>query len=107
MILINFEIMGFLRKFTKLRKNNTFDYSPRYYDDKGEGSPYKLEHRFDKYRSTAHVTRGLKSKFGNAVEDMRREGDKNLRLRMAIIIFILVFIFLYIIDFDISIFLPK
>ena len=99
--------MGFLRKFTKLRKNKTFDYSPRYYDDKGRGSPYKLEHRFDKYRNTAHVSRGLKSKFGNAMEDMRRSGDKNLRLRMGVIIAVLILIFLYIIDFEISIFFPK
>jgi len=99
--------MAFLRKFTKLRKNKSFDYSPRYYDDKGEGSPFKLENRFDKYRSTAHVSRGLKSKFGNAIGDMRRKGDKNLRLRMGIILTILIFIFLYIIDFDISIFFPS
>ncbi|MEO9891273.1 riboflavin synthase subunit beta [Aurantibacter sp.] len=99
--------MSFLRKFTKLGKNKTFDYSPRYYDDKGEGSPFKLEHRFDKYRTTAHVTRGLKGKFGNAIEDMRKEGDRNLRLRMIVIIAILIFAFLYVIDFDISIFFPQ
>lgn len=99
--------MGFLRKFTRLQKNKSFDYSPRYYDNKGEGNPYKFENRFDKYRTTAHVSRGLKSKFGSAMEDMRREGDKNLRWRLGIIIALLVFIFLYIIDFEISIFFPK
>lgn len=99
--------MGFLRKFTRLQKNKSYDYSPRYYDDKGEGSPYKFENRFDKYRNTAHVSRGLKSKFGNAIEDMRRNGDKNQRLRLGIILAILIFIFLYIIDFDIAIFLPE
>lgn len=99
--------MGFLRKLYRLQKNKSFDYSPRYYDDKGKGSPYKLENRFDKYRTTAHVTRGLKGKFGNAMEDMRRDGDKNLRIRLGIILAILIFIFLYIIDFDIAIFYPK
>ncbi|MGI9550498.1 MAG: riboflavin synthase subunit beta [Aurantibacter sp.] len=99
--------MSFLRKFTRLRRNKSFDYSPRYYDDKGRGSPYKLENRFDKYRTTANVSRGLRSKFGNAVEDMRREGDKNLKLRLGIILAILILIFLYIIDFDISIFFSK
>ncbi|SDL42072.1 riboflavin synthase subunit beta [Kriegella aquimaris] len=99
--------MGMFSKFTKLRKNKSFNYSPRYYDDKGEGSPYKLEHRFDKFRSTAHTTRGLKNKINNAVDDMKVVGDRNLKIRMLVIIAVLVLIFLYIIDFELSIFFPK
>jgi len=91
-------------KFTKLRKNKKYGYSPRYYDDKGEGNPFKIEHKLDKYRSTVNNPGGVKGRWGNAMSDLRREGDRNLRLRMVIIIAILVFIFLYIIDFDLSIF---
>lgn len=91
-------------KFTKLRKNKKFSYSPRYYDDKGEGNPYKIEHKLDKFRSTVNSPGGLKGKFRGAMSDMRRKGDRNLKIRMLVIIAILVLIFLYIIDFDLSIF---
>lgn len=96
--------MGMLQKFTRLRGNKKYNYSPRYFDDKGEGNPYKLEHKFDKFRSTVDTPRGLKGKFGSAMEDMRRKGDRNLKIRMWVIVAILVLIFLYIIDFDLSIF---
>jgi hypothetical protein len=99
--------MGLLDKFTKLRRNKKFGYSPRYYDDKGEGSPYKFEHRFDKFRSTVDTPRGLKNKVRNAAEDLRREGDRNQKIRFLAILVILLFIFLYIIDFDLSIFYTK
>lgn len=97
--------MGMLSKITKLGKNKKFGYSPRFYDDKGEGNPYEIEHKFDKYRSTVGRTRGLKGKIGNALEDMRKEGDRDLRKRMIIILVILVLLFLFIIDFDLSIFI--
>lgn len=92
-----------MRNFLKLRGNKSFDYKPRYY--KGEGNPYKIEHKLDKFRSTAHTQRGLKNKFSSAVEDLKTEGDKNIKLRFWIIFAILVLIFLFIIDFDLSIFL--
>ncbi|MEM9141657.1 MAG: riboflavin synthase subunit beta [Bacteroidota bacterium] len=107
MILSTFEIMGFLSKFTKLRRNKAFDYQPRYYDGKGEGSPYKFENRFDKYRTTVHTPRGLKGRFSSVKEDMQRDGDRYIGMRMAVIIAVLVLIFLYIIDFDLSIFLGQ
>ncbi len=91
-------------KFTKLRKNKKYSYSPRYYDNKDEGSPFKMEHKLDKYRSTVDSPKGLKGKWGSAMSDLKKEGDRNLRLRMLVITAILVFIFLYIIDFDLSIF---
>lgn len=90
-------------KFTRLRKNKKYNYSPRYYDDKGEGNPYKIEHKLDKYRTTLNQE-GLKGKFRNAMADMKRESDRNVKIRMLIIIAILILIFLYIIDFDLSIF---
>ena len=88
--------MGFMSKFTKLRKNKEFGYQPRFYDDKGEGSPFKMEYKFDQFRSTVDNPRGIKNKFRNAMDDVKRKGDRNIRLRMTIIIAILVFIFLYI-----------
>lgn len=99
--------MGMLSKFTKLRGNKKFDYSPRYFDDKGKGSPFKIEPKFDKYRSTLNTPRGLKGKFGNAMADARRQGDRNLKIRMVVILAILALIVLYIFDFDLSIFFPK
>lgn len=92
-----------MRKITRLRKNKKYNYAPRYYDDKGEGTPFKIERKLDKFR-TLDTQRGLKGKFNNAMDDLKRSGDPNLKLRMLVIIAILVFIFLYIIDFDLSIF---
>lgn len=92
-----------MKKFLKLRKNRAFDYNPRYYDDNGEGNPYKIEYKFDQFRTTVGSPRGIKGKFKSAFADIRREGDHNMRIRMGIIIAILVFIFLYIIDFDLAI----
>ncbi len=99
--------MGMLSKFTRLRGNKKYNYTPRYFDDKGKGNPYKLEHKFDEFRSTVDAPRGLKGKFGNAMSDMRREGDRNLKIRMIIILAVLILIVLYIIDFDLSIFFSK
>ncbi len=97
--------MGILSKITKLSKNKKFGYSPRFYDDKGGGNPFEIEHKFDKFRSTVGRNRGLKKKFNNVLDDVKREGDRNLKKRMAIILTILILIFLYIIDFDLSIFI--
>ncbi len=97
--------MGIMGKFSKLRKNKNFSYSPRYYDDKGEGNPFKIEHKLDKFRSTVNTPRGLKGKFNSAFADLRRVGDRNTKLRLLIIIAVLILVFLYIIDFDLSIFL--
>lgn len=91
-----------MRNPLKLRKNRSFEYSPRYY--KGEGNPYKIEHKLDKFRSTVQTNRGLKNKFTSAMDDLKNEGDKNMKLRFLVIVAILVLLFLIIIDFDLSIF---
>lgn len=91
--------MGFLR-----RTNKKFDYKPRFY--KGEGNPYKIEHKLDKFRKTAGKNKGLKSKFTDAVDDLKTK-DKPFNKTIIYIILILAFIFLYIIDFDLSIFFSK
>lgn len=92
-----------MRNPLKLRKNKSFDYTPRYY--KGKGSPYKIEPKLEQFRSTVNNQRGLKNKFSNAFDDIKREGDKNLKMRFLIILAVLILIFLYILDFDLSIFL--
>lgn len=99
--------MGILSKLTRRGKNRTYDYKPRFYDDKGKGNPYKMESKFDKFRSTIDTPRGIKGKLNSALDDVKTEGDRNLKIRMAIILAILVLIFLYIIDFDLSIFFKK
>ncbi|WP_370478583.1 riboflavin synthase subunit beta [Tamlana flava] len=90
----------------KLRKNKKFSYTPRYYDDKGEGNPFEIKHKFDEYRKTVGANKGLKAKFNDALDDYKNP-DKAANRRILIIVAILVLIFLFIIDFDLSIFLPK
>lgn len=90
--------MGFLRK----RENKKFDYKPRYYQ--GEGNPYKIDHKFDQFRTTVGKDQGIKSKFKSAYEEFKNSEDKSSYKTILIIVAILVFIFLYIIDFDLSIF---
>ncbi len=96
--------MGMLSKFTRLKNSKKFDYQPRYFDDEGKGNPFKMEPKFDKFRSTVDSPRGLKGKFGSAMSDIRQKGDQNLKKRMVIILAVLVLIVLYIFDFDLSIF---
>ncbi|MDB2462502.1 riboflavin synthase subunit beta [Algibacter sp.] len=91
----------------KLRKNKKFSYTPRTYDDKGEGNPFEIKHKFDEYRKTVGANKGIKSKFTDALDDLKNNQDDQASKRVLIIVGILVLIFLYIIDFDLSIFLPK
>lgn len=89
--------MGFLK-----RTHKQFDYQPRYY--KGEGNPYKIEHKLDKFRKTAGKNKGLKAKFSDAIDDLK-SSEKGFNKTIVYIVLILVFIFLYIIDFDLLIFI--
>jgi len=91
----------------KLRKNKKFSYTPRYYDNKGEGSPYEIKHKFDDYRKTVGNNSGLKTKFVNALDDLKTNPDKQANRRILIIAGILVLVFLFIIEFDLSIFFSK
>lgn len=92
-----------MRNFLKLRKNREFNYRPRYY--KGESNPFRIEHKLDKFRTTDQYQRGLRTKFSNAFNDLKNEGDQQMRIRFLITFAILILIFLFIIDFDFSIFL--
>ncbi len=91
----------------KLRKNKKFSYTPRHYDDKGEGSPFEIKHKFDEHRKTIGANKGLKGKFSDALDDLKNNPDDQANRRILIIIAVLILVFLFIIDFDLSIFLPK
>ncbi len=88
----------------KTRKNKKYGYSPRYYNDKGEGSPYQIEHKFDKFRSTVGENKGLKGKFISAIQELKSSENKGTNKTILLIIAVLVLLFLFIIDFDLSIF---
>ena len=88
----------------KTRKNKKFGYAPRHYNNDGAGSPFQIEHRFDKFRTTIDNGNNLKAKFKMALEDFKSNSDKKTNTRVLLIISILILIFLFIIDFDLSIF---
>lgn len=91
----------------KTRKNKKFSYTPRFFDDKGEGNPYEIKHKFDEFRKTVGPNKGLKGKFTDALTDLRETPDNAANKRILVIIGILILVFLFFIDFDLSIFLPK
>ncbi|MGB5417567.1 riboflavin synthase subunit beta [Algibacter sp.] len=91
----------------KLRKNKKYSYTPRTYDDNGEGSPFEIKHKFDEFRKTVGPSKGLKGKFNDAFDDLKSNPNKEVNRRILIIVAVLVLVFLFIIDFDLSIFLPK
>ena len=90
--------------FIKGRKNKKFSYTPRFYDDKGKGSPYQINHTFDEYRTTVGENKGLKGKFLAAFEELKSSKNKKSNQIILVIIAVLLLLFLYIIDFDLSIF---
>tara|TARA_R110000868_G_scaffold88088_3_gene245752 strand:- start:15676 stop:15966 length:291 start_codon:yes stop_codon:yes gene_type:complete len=91
----------------KVRKNKKFSYTPRHFDDKGEGSPFRIKHKFDDFRKTVGSNTGLKTKLNNAIDDFKSHPDKTANRRIIIIVCILILVFLFIIEFDLSIFFSK
>jgi hypothetical protein len=91
----------------KLRKNKRYNYTPRHYDDKGEGNPFEIKHKFDDYRKTIGNNSGLKTKINNAFDELKDSPNREVNRRILIIIAILLLVFLFIIDFDLSIFFSK
>jgi len=88
----------------KLRKNKRFNYMPRHYKNKGEGSPFEIKHKFDQYRKTVGPNGNIKTKFLTAWDELRNSPDKVANRRVLLIAAILILIFLFIIEFDLSIF---
>ena len=91
----------------KLRKNKKYSFTPRYFDDKGEGNPFEIKHKFDDFRTTIGPNLSLKAKIVNAFEELKNNPDKQGNRRILIIVVVLVLIFLAIIEFDLSIFFSK
>lgn len=89
------------------RKNKKFTYTPRYYKGSEDGSPFEMKHKFDDYRKTVGPTGGIKTKFKNALDELKDSPDQQANRRILIIVVILVLIFLFIIEFDLSIFFSK
>lgn len=88
----------------KLPKNKKYSYTPRYYDDKGQGSPFEIKHKLDEFRTTVGGNKDLKTRINNAFDDFNYNENKEANRRVLLIIGVLVLIFLFIIDFDLSIF---
>jgi len=81
--------MGLLTK----RKNKKFSYTPRYYKNDKEGSPYEISQKFDEYRRTLETPKGLKGKFTTAWDEYREtpKGGANKRV-LYICIALLIFL---------------
>ncbi|MAY23191.1 MAG: hypothetical protein CMC74_10465 [Flavobacteriaceae bacterium] len=93
-------------KFTlikRLKTNNRFNYTPRYYKGKEDVDPKEYKTKMDMYYETFN-----KNDFGNQWRQershYRNRGNVAFNSTVWIIIAILVFLFLWIIDFDLSIF---
>ncbi|MFD2697493.1 riboflavin synthase subunit beta [Mesonia sediminis] len=96
--------MGILKR----RKNKQFSYKPRYYDDKGEGSPYKIKTKYDQFRKTTGNPLGFVGNVKSALAELKeKDEDQTSRKRILLIVAILIFLFLLFIEFDLSIFLPE
>lgn len=96
-------------KFTiikKLKTNNRFNYTPRYYNGKEGADPSNFSTKMDMYNETYN-----KNDFGGNWKEARLSSRKTHNVEfnktILIIIAILIFLFLFIIDFDLSIFMKS
>ena len=88
----------------KAKSNKKFNYTPRYYNHDGDGSPFKITNKFDRYRTTLETPKGLKGKFAAALADYKDTPATAVNKRVFLIAVVLLFIFLCWINFDFSIF---
>ena len=89
--------------FLKVKKNNRYNYTPRYYQGKNIGNIYDFGSKFEKYKETTNDI-DFGSSWAEARTASRTRGNREINKRLIYIIMILLFIFLWIIDFDLSIF---
>ena len=89
--------------FYKSRKNQRYNYTPRYYKGKDTGNIYSFDSKFHKYKETTNAI-DFGSQWAEARKMSRNRGNREINFRVLIIIAILMLIFLWIIDFDLSIF---
>jgi len=80
--------------FISKRKNKTYRYEPRYYKSDNDRSPYKINQKFDDYRSTINTSNSLKGKFSSAWDELRTN-PKNSANRRTVYIFILLALAVY------------
>ncbi|MDB4175529.1 hypothetical protein N9906_00545 [Flavobacteriaceae bacterium] len=93
-------------KFTiikKLKSNNRFNYTPRYYKGKQGVEDTKHTTKFDAYADTYNEN-DYAGQWQNARVHNRNRNNTAFNKTVLIVMAVLIFIFLYIIDFDLSIF---
>jgi hypothetical protein len=111
-IFSNFETSNFSMgpiKFTiikRLKSNNRFNYTPRYYKGKEGAEDGKHPTKFDAYSDTFNDN-DFGSHWREARLSQRNRGNMGLNVTILIIVMLLIIVFLYIIDFDLSIFSQK
>jgi hypothetical protein len=86
-----------------IKKNNRFNYTPRYFNGKDDVESAKFPTRIDAF-SESYNRNDYGSHWKDARESRRNRANVSFNATIWIIIAILVLIFLFIIDFDLSIF---
>ena len=95
--------MGLLAR----RKNKKFSYTPRYYKNDKEGSPFEIGQKFDEFRTTIETPKGIKSRFSKAWDEYRSDPKSSANSRVLYICIALLVVFLFLIEFDLSIFFNR
>tara|TARA_B100000795_G_scaffold158062_1_gene118747 strand:- start:45815 stop:46114 length:300 start_codon:yes stop_codon:yes gene_type:complete len=93
-------------KFTiikKLKSNNRFNYTPRYYKGKEGVEDKNHTTKFDAYADTYNEN-DYAGQWQNARVHNRNRNNIAFNKTVLIVMAVLIFVFLYIIDFDLSIF---
>lgn len=89
--------------FSAKKRNNRYNYTPRYYKGKDTGSVHSFGSVFNKYRETSNAN-DFGSQWADARARSRHRGNRGINKTVLLIIAVLVLLFLWIIDFDLSIF---
>jgi len=89
--------------FYKARKNQRYNYTPRYYKGKDGGNIYSFDSKFTKYKEMTNAG-DFGAQWAEARSNSRNRGNREINSRVLVIAAVLILIFLWIIDFDLSIF---
>ena len=93
-------------KFTlikKLKSNDRFNYTPRYYNGKADVQEEKHQTKFDAY-ADAYNSNDFSGNWREARNSQRNSNNTEINATILIIVACLILLFLWIIDFDLSIF---
>lgn len=85
-----------------LKKNNTYNYTPRYYESKDLGNVYELDSRIRKYREIPN--NNIRHQWKDARLENRNRNNRAFSLTFFIVLAVLILIVLFIFDFDLSFF---